>query len=71
MRFDKVIGQAHIKEHLKTTVKNGRVPHAQLFVGNEGCGTLAMALAYAQLLLEVSSNDPEATHVQKLKQVVT
>ena len=67
MRFDKVIGQAHIKEHLKTTAKNGRVPHAQLFVGNEGCGTLAMALAYAQLLLEVSSNNPETTQKKVAK----
>jgi DNA polymerase-3 subunit delta' len=25
----------------------GRIPHAQLFVGPEGSGTLAMAIAYA------------------------
>jgi DNA polymerase-3 subunit delta' len=29
----------------------GRIPHAQLFVGPEGCGTLAMAIAYAQYVL--------------------
>ena len=29
----------------------GRVPHAQLFVGPEGCGALPMAIAYAQYLL--------------------
>lgn len=29
----------------------GRIPHAQLFVGPEGCGTLAMAIAYAQYIL--------------------
>ena len=27
------------------------IPHAQLFVGKEGCGTLPMAIAYAQFLL--------------------
>jgi len=29
----------------------GRIPHAQLFVGPEGSGTLPMALAYAQYIL--------------------
>ena len=29
----------------------GRIPHAQLFVGPEGCGTLALAIAYAQYIL--------------------
>jgi DNA polymerase-3 subunit delta' len=29
----------------------GRIPHAQLFVGPEGSGTLAMAIAYAQYIL--------------------
>ena len=30
--------------------KNGRVPHAQLFLGNEGTGALSLAIAYAQYL---------------------
>ena len=30
---------------------NGRVPHAQLFVGPEGSGTLPMAIAYARYVL--------------------
>jgi DNA polymerase-3 subunit delta' len=29
----------------------GRIPHAQLFVGPEGSGTLPMAIAYAQYIL--------------------
>ena len=36
-----------------------------------GCGTLAMALAYAQLLLEVSSNDPETTQKRAKLQILT
>ena len=51
MLFKDVLGQEHIKTHLTKSVDNGRIPHAQLFVGNEGCGTLPMALAYAQYIL--------------------
>ena len=51
MLFSDIIGQTHIKKHLTTSVDNGRVPHAQLFVGPEGSGTLPMAIAYAQYVL--------------------
>ena len=51
MLFNQIIGQEHIKKHLQQSAENGRVPHAQLFVGKEGCGTLPMAIAYAQFLL--------------------
>ena len=48
--FKDVIGQEHIKRHLIRSVQEGRVPHAQLFVGVSGVGKLQMALAYAQYL---------------------
>ncbi|WP_055436199.1 ATP-binding protein [Lacinutrix algicola] len=51
MLFNEIIGQTHIKKHLTTSVDNGRVPHAQLFIGPEGSGTLPMAIAYAQYIL--------------------
>ncbi|MCL6266647.1 ATP-binding protein [Flagellimonas myxillae] len=51
MLFKDVLGLEHIKKHLVTTAESGRVAHAQLFVGPEGCGTLSMAIAYAQYLL--------------------
>lgn len=51
MLFSEILGQEHIKSHLTTSADNGRVPHAQLFVGPEGSGTLPMAIAYAQYLL--------------------
>ncbi|MCB4798302.1 DNA polymerase III subunit [Neotamlana laminarinivorans] len=51
MLFNQIIGQEHIKKHLTQSADNGRIPHAQLFVGNEGSGTLPMALAYAQYIL--------------------
>jgi DNA polymerase-3 subunit delta' len=51
MLFNQIIGQDHIKKHLTVSAENGRIPHAQLFVGKEGSGTLPMAIAYAQFLL--------------------
>ncbi|WP_130734847.1 DNA polymerase III subunit delta' [Flavobacterium sp. J27] len=51
MLFKDVLGQDHIKNHLTRSVSLGRIPHAQLFVGPEGSGTLAMAIAYSQYIL--------------------
>jgi len=51
MLFKDILGQEHIKNHLTQSVSNGRIPHAQLFVGPEGSGTLPMAIAYAQYIL--------------------
>ena len=56
MLFSDILGLDHIKKHLTKSVDNGRVPHAQLFVGPEGSGTLPMAIAYAQYILCNNSN---------------
>jgi len=59
MNFSEIIGQEHLKNHLVKSTDNGRISHAQLFVGKEGSGTLAMAIAYAQYILCSTSNDKE------------
>lgn len=51
MQFSEILGQDHIKNHLIKTASSGRIPHAQLFVGQEGSGTLPTAIAYAQYIL--------------------
>lgn len=56
MLFSEIVGQEHIKSHLTTSADFGRTPHAQLFVGPEGSGTLPMAIAYAQYLLCKNTN---------------
>jgi DNA polymerase-3 subunit delta' len=56
MQFKDIIGLAHIKSHLTNSVEKGRIPHAQLFVGAEGSGTLATAIAYAQYILCNNTN---------------
>lgn len=51
MLFSEIIGQNHIKNHLIQSAESGRIPHAQLFIGLDGTGTLPMAIAYAQYIL--------------------
>lgn len=51
MQFSQILGQDPIKKHLTTSADAGRIPHAQLFVGPEGSGTLAMAIAYARYVV--------------------
>lgn len=51
MRFTDILGLPHIKNHLVQSADAGRIPHAQLFVGPEGSGTLPMAMAYAQYIV--------------------
>ncbi|MGY5352153.1 DNA polymerase III subunit [Wenyingzhuangia sp. IMCC45533] len=66
MLFNNLIGQQHIINHLKTTADNGRIAHAQLFVGKEGVGTLATAIAYAQYIL-AKNNAESSVKVEKLQ----
>ncbi len=51
MQFSEILGQDYIKSHLVKSASSGRIPHAQLFIGPEGSGTLPMAIAYAQYIL--------------------
>jgi DNA polymerase-3 subunit delta' len=48
MKFSDIPGHRETITRLISTVKAERVSHAQLFTGPEGCGSLALALAYAQ-----------------------
>lgn len=50
MQFKDIVGQDTVKKHLIQTVKDERISHAQLFLGPEGSGSLALALAYAQYI---------------------
>ena len=50
MLFRDIIGQEATKQQLRQAVREGRIPHAQLFTGISGIGKLQLALAYAQYL---------------------
>lgn len=51
MKFDKVIGQEEAEARLQQLVDEQRIPHALMFTGPEGCGKMALALAFASFLL--------------------
>ena len=51
MLFNEITGHKKVIEHLKNTVTNNKVSHAQLFSGPEGSGILSVAIAYAQYVL--------------------
>ena len=69
MDFDQIIGQKNIKSHLQTTVANGRISHAQLFVGQNGSGILPMAIAYASDILSLG-HEPTSTALHRSKENV-
>lgn len=50
MRFNDIIGQRAVINKLIDIADSGRVAHAMLLLGQNGYGSLAMALAFAQYL---------------------
>ncbi|MEQ8624978.1 MAG: DNA polymerase III subunit delta' [Vicingaceae bacterium] len=50
MQFSEIVGQESLKQRLVKTVVEGRVSHAQLFLGQCGFGSLPLAIAYAQFI---------------------
>lgn len=50
MQFKDIIGQEEVKNRLRRSVQEGRIPHAQLLWGPSGVGKLQLAIAYAQYM---------------------
>ena len=50
MQFKNIIGHKEVKTRLINSVKEGRISHAQLFLGAEGSGNLPLAIAYSQYI---------------------
>lgn len=59
MLFDEITGHKKVIEHLKNTVANQKISHAQLLSGPEGAGVLSVAIAYAQYVLCSQSQNKE------------
>ncbi|MGQ0827749.1 MAG: DNA polymerase III subunit delta' [Bacteroidota bacterium] len=60
MLFKEIIGQQPVKERLLRSVKEGRISHAQLFLGPQGSGSLALAVAYAQYISCLQKADDDS-----------
>jgi len=63
MQFKDIPGHENIKHLLIQTVKENRISHAQLFLGPEGCGKLALAIAYAQYISCPNRTDTDSCGV--------
>lgn len=50
MRFDEIIGNDALKRTLVSMADSGRVPHAMLLYENDGCGAVALAIAFLQYI---------------------
>jgi len=75
MQFSKVVGQQHLKESMIEAINNGRISHAQLFLGPEGNGALPLAIAYIQYLFcknrtatDSCGQCPQCIRITKLNQ---
>ena len=50
MLFSEILVSQHLKDILINTVKNKRISHAQLFLGQQGTHSLGLAIAYCQYI---------------------
>ena len=50
MLFKNIVGQDNSKNQLLRSINEERIGHAQIFIGQEGSGSLALAIAYAQYI---------------------
>ena len=57
MLFQNVIGQQEVKQQLVEMVQHNRLSHALLFLGKEGSVALPMALAFAQYVSLLPTNN--------------
>lgn len=60
MQFKEIVGQAEVKQRLVKSAKEGRIAHAQLLVGQEGTGKLALAIAYAQYIACLNKGESDS-----------
>ncbi|MEG2277129.1 MAG: DNA polymerase III subunit delta [Odoribacter sp.] len=61
--FKDVIGHNDIKQRLVNSLQSGRISHAQLFAGDTGYGSLALALAFAQYVFCTGDKKEDACGV--------
>jgi DNA polymerase-3 subunit delta' len=65
MNFSQIPGQKEIIGKLIRSVHEERVSHAQLFAGPEGCGSMAIALAYARFISCENRSDHDSCGICK------
>ena len=63
MQFKNVIGQTELKKDFIREIKQGKIAHAQLFMGSLGNGGLPLALAFTQYLFCKNPTDTDSCGV--------
>ncbi len=63
MRFAELVGQKELATKLRKGATSGRIPHAQLFLGAEGSGNLALTFAYAQYVMCTNRSEADSCGV--------
>ena len=63
MKFSDIVGQQDVIRFLRRNIDSRRVAHAQLFEGQSGYGSLALALAYVQYLNCTNPTDGDSCGV--------
>lgn len=67
MQFEDIIGQEEAKSRLMQELESGKVAHALMLCGPEGCGALPLAISFAQMLLtDGGSNAAQKVMADKL-----
>ena len=56
MSFNELIGNEKIKKELNETIKNNKLLHSYLFIGQEGIGKRKFAMEFAQMILCLSED---------------
>lgn len=60
MLFKDIVGHGALKQSMIKTINEGRISHAQMFLGAEGSGALPLALAYIQYLFCVNKTETDS-----------
>jgi DNA polymerase III subunit delta' len=60
MLFKEIVGHGALKQSMIKSINDGRVSHAQMFLGAEGSGALPLALAYIQYLFCTNKGETDS-----------
>ncbi len=71
-KFSDIIGQDHIKDHLKTAIENGKISHAYIIHGEKNAGKEFIAETFAMALECENNTDIEpCMECHACKQAIT
>ncbi len=62
--FENIIGNEHVKEILKQSIKNNNVLHSYLFIGPSGIGKKLIATEFSKAIIGVEYNNPDFTVIE-------